>query len=172
MNVDVKIDGVEEILKKLHKLPEKIQKNVVRGAVRAGAKPMLQEAKALVPVQHGTLRQSLAITKVKTRKKTLVWYQISPASRKLKKGDFDGWYGHMVEFGTYAKRTKPLSPETIKRLNSDPKRKERRDKIVAKGGGAAPHPFLRPALERKGGESIEAAKEYMRKRIDKELAKL
>ena len=36
----------------------------------------------------------------------------------------------------------------------------------------AAQPFMRPAFENKGEEAINALKEYMKKRIDKEISKL
>ena len=75
------------------------------------------------------------------------------------------FYGYFVEFGTYAKLDHPL----IKPRSG--KRAKKRAAIVAKGGGIKPHPFMRPAFEREGDKAIAALKEYMAKRLDKELAK-
>jgi len=171
--------GMEELLKNLKTLPEKVQKRVLVGAVRAAAKPIVKEAKALVPVEHGVLKKSIGVTKFETRKKSLVWFQVSPRVEKyrLKAQDMDNgknvvltmqqspFYGYFVEFGTYAKLDHPLlKPRSGKRA-------KRRAAIVAKGGGIKPHPFMRPAFEREGDKAIAALKEYMAKRLDKELAK-
>ena len=180
--VDAKVEGMEELLKKLRILPEKVQKNVMSGAVRAGAKPIIEEAKALVPSKYSQLRESIGLKKAskpKVLKKTLLIYKISPmvknVTRKFTlkdgtkwsiKGSVDGWYGHFIEFGTYAR----LDHNFKGKISG--KRKQRRDKIVASGGGIAPHPFMRPAFEKKGEEAIDATRDYMRKRLDKEIAKL
>jgi len=133
---------MQDMLKELQKLPEKVQKRVVNGAVRASAKPIIQEARALVPVKTGNLRKSIGVTK-RRQKGTIVEYDVSPR----KGGKYDGFYGQFVEFG---------------------------HSIVRKGkvvGHAAPHPFMRPAFENKAEESIEAFRNYMRQRLDKELSK-
>ena len=76
--------GMDELLKNLKTLPEKVQKRVLVGAVRAAAKPIVKEAKALVPVEHGVLKESIGVTKFKTRKKSLVWFQVSPRVEKYR----------------------------------------------------------------------------------------
>jgi len=127
------VAGLDEILKKLKKLPERVQKNVVTGAIRASAKPILQEAKALVSKDSGTLKKSIAVVKRRSKDKNLIHFSIAP---RIKKG---GYIAHFLEFGTV--------------------------KMSAK-------PFMRPAVEKKSSETIQFAQDYMKKRIDKELAKL
>lgn len=133
--MDIEIKGVDELLRKLRQLPEKVQKRVVVGAVRAAAKPLIKEARAKVPVDTGNLKKSIGVTKRRSKNKNIIHFSISPR----KGGKYNGFYGHFVEFGT--------------------------SKMPAK-------PFLRPAFESKGKETIEAAKQYMARRIDKELKKL
>ena len=128
------IKGMDQLLKSLKVLPDRIQKNVLVGAIRAGTKPMLTEAKNKVPQNTGNLKKSLGVIRAKTRDKTKVIFTISPR----KGGKNDGWYAHMVEFGTSKDR---------------------------------PQPFMRPAFETKASESISAVRDYMAKRIDKEIAK-
>lgn len=130
--VDVKIE-MKDLLVKLNKLPEKIKNRVVKGAVRASAKPIIKEAKKIVPVKTGNLKKSIGVTK-RRDKGSVVTYSVSPR----KGGKYDGFYGFFLEVGT-----KKMSP----------------------------HPFLRPAFENAGKESIKAFKEYMQKRIEKELRK-
>ena len=171
--------GMDELLRNLKTLPEKVQKRVLVGAVRAAAKPIVQEAKSLVPVKYGSLKRSIGVTKFRTHKKTLVWFQVSPRVQKyrLKAQDtsthenvtltmeYSPFYGYFVEFGTYSK----LDHALLKPRGG--KRAKKRAAIVAKGGGIRPHPFMRPAFEREGENSIIALKEYVAKRLDKELAR-
>lgn len=131
--VDVKID-MGDLLKKLRKLPERVQKKVLVGAVRAGAKPIIDEARRIVPKRTGNLAKSIGVNKRRS-KGTIVHFSVSPR----KGGKYDGYYGHFVEFGT-------------KKM--------------------APRPFMRPAFENKGEESIDAVRAYMKKRIEKEIEKL
>jgi len=157
--VDVQVQGMDDLLKKLELLPSRIQKNVVVGAVRAGASGISKDAKKYVPKDLGVLRKSIGVTKRKMRVKTLVGFTVSPRKDLLVKGliragktnkrkvskstgfkytTFDN-YGGYVEFGTSKRSAKP---------------------------------YLRPAYEHMGPEAIRLARVYMRKRLDKELAKL
>jgi len=124
----------KKLLKALKIFPERIQKNIMVGSVRAGAKPILNEAKGNVPVRTGNLRKSLGITKRKSKSRTEIRFSISPR----KGGKNDGFYGHMIEFGT---------------------------------SNMSARPFMRPAFENQDKNSIDEAKKYMSKRIDKEIIK-
>lgn len=123
-----------KLLKALAQFPQNIQKNVLTGAIRAGCKPILDEAKRNVPIDSGNLKKSMGIIKRKSKDKTKVRFSVTPR----RKGKYDGYYAHMIEFGT--------------------------SKQVAQ-------PFMRPAFENQDNQSIEASKEYLAKRIDKEVEK-
>ena len=153
--------GMNELLKNLKTLPDKVQKRILVGAVRAGAKPIVKEARSLVATDSGDLKKSIGVTKFRTRKKSLVWFQVSPRTN----GRYDGWYGRFLEFGTYANLDHPLAKPRAGKLGI------RRAKIVAQGFGLKPRPFLRPAFEKEGENSIKSVKEYIAKRLDKELSK-
>lgn len=132
--VDVSITGVDEILKKLHKMPERVQKNVLTGAIRAGANSIRKEARMRAPKQSGALSKSISTVRRKEREKNIVSFSVVPRLSKK-----HGFLAHMHEFGT---SKMPASP------------------------------FMRPAFYAKGHETIDVAKNYMRKRIDREIAKL
>lgn len=174
------VKGLKELLASLKQFPQNIQKNVVRGAIRAGAASLVKEAKANVPVDSGALQLSLRVIKVKAKKPQYIQFKVTAKEKmftkrfKLKdgtkwsiKGQIDGWYAHMIEFGTLGKRDlvkHPLSPKTKR----TPKAKE----MAEKGFGIPAHPFMRPAYENKGEETIEVAKTYMAQRLDKEIQKV
>lgn len=157
----VTVKGVDELLKALKQFPQNIQKNVLKGAVRAGAASLVKEAKANVPADTGNLKKSIGVVEVKSKKPQYVQFKVTP--RKGFGLKSDGWYAHMVEFGTLGKRDEPLSSETHRSL----KAKE----MAEKGFGSPAQPFMRPAYENKGEETITVAKEYLEKRIDKEVEK-
>jgi len=177
----VEIKGLEELQSALKQFPQNIQKNIMRGAVRAGASLIAKDAKANVPSNTGVLKDSIGIVAGKPKNKNFIRFWVTPREgfmRTVKftladgtkwkiKGEADGWYAHMVEFGTHSKRIEPLSPKT----KYYGKRKKKRDAIVSQGGGSPAQPFMRPAYENKGEEAIEATKEYLAKRIDKEVQK-
>ena len=59
---DVKIEGLAELERDLQQFVDKLQRNVVRASLRAGAKVFLEEARRQVPVgKTGALRRSLKI---------------------------------------------------------------------------------------------------------------
>ena len=100
---------------------------------------ILRKTKAwtVLKVTFGTVDSpnlQIGINKRKTKDKTQVRFSVSPR----RGGKNDGFYAHMVEFGTSKQ---------------------------------APQPFMRPAFEAQGNQSIDAAKDYLAKRIDKEIQK-
>lgn len=131
--IEATIDSAS-LLKALKKFPDNIQKNVIVGATRAATKPIVTAARNNVPVDTGNLKKSIGVIKRKSRDKTKIRFSVTPR----KGGKNDGFYSHMVEFGT--------------------------SKMAAQ-------PFMRPAFENQDEESITAAKEYLAKRIDKEVQK-
>ena len=153
---EIYVKGLSDLQKFLDQLPAKMEANVMRGALRAGAKPILQMAKELAPVGEpsetnkrkyklyaGALRDSIRISgKIDKRKGNIVARII--AGGKTKSGA-SVFYPHMVEFGT-------------------------RPHALSKGGeqshpGITGHPFMRPAIEVKSSEAIIAAGEYIKKRL-------
>lgn len=88
---NVSIEGLSQLNDILNSLPEKIERNIVRSALRSGLKQMKVEAEALVPIRTGALRQSLKI-KTKINKGRPI--------AALTVGDKKAWYAHLVEFGT------------------------------------------------------------------------
>ncbi|TLP41040.1 HK97-gp10 family putative phage morphogenesis protein [Arcobacter arenosus] len=135
MSIEIKSTlKTDDLLEALKQFPQNIQKNVLNGALRAGCKPILDAAKENVPKDTGNLKKSLGIIKRRSRDKSKVRFSVTPR----RGGKYDGFYAHMIEFGT--------------------------SKMSAQ-------PFMRPAFENQDNQSIEAAKKYMAKRIDKEVEK-
>jgi len=157
------VKGLADLQRMLDTLPAKIEANIMRGAMRAGAKVMQDEAKALCPVgppneknarlyggRAGLLRDSIRI-KTKLRNGTVTATVV--AGGKDKKGG-DAYYAHFVEYGT--------KPHVIRARNG---------KLLAIGvpvvqhPGTRPKPFMRPALDKNVQASVQAAADYIRKRL-------
>jgi len=164
---------VKEVMKALHNLPINIQKNVIVGATRAAANVVSDEAKRLVPVKSGNLRDSITVVASRSRNKKWMTYALTTKKMKSKRTKLsngktltisgsvaDGFYGHMVEFGTYAKRKEKLH----KRTKYSGKRAIARDKKIAKGYGMNPRPFMQPAAE-KDKEAFEASVKFMKQKF-------
>lgn len=150
---DIKVKGLAELQTFLDQLPAKMEANVLRGALRAGAKPLLAAAKAAAPVGEpsetnrnryklyaGALRDSVRISGRIDKRNGKITASVK-AGGKTKSGA-DVFYAHMVEFGT--------KPHVI-------------------GDGTHPgvqaKPFMRPALDAQSGAAIVAVGEYIKKRL-------
>ena len=87
----------------LRRLPDKIGEKVVVEALKAGAKPILADMKAKVPVRSGELRDAIVMRKA-TRKQrrfgsapVIIGFK-KPTSRRA----------HLTEFGTATQRAQPF----------------------------------------------------------------
>lgn len=141
----VHVKGFEQLDKFLQELPAKVEKNVLRGGLRAGARVVQAVAAGNIRTDSGELAASL---KVSTRArggevKATVYTKV--------------FYARWVEYGTRPHRIEP---------------KNRR--ALALGGGfvgavdhpgARPHPFLRPALDTQAAAAVVAVGEYIKQRL-------
>jgi HK97 gp10 family phage protein len=151
-------------------LPVKIEKNILRGALRAGAKVMLAEVKQRIPVASGDLRDSVRIT---TRVRRGV------VSASVKAGNAKAYYAGMVEFGT--------RPHLIKVDDKDRGVNRRTGKLasvttvnrrLAIGGtvigpsvahpGAKARPYMRPAADAGFEAAVGAVQKHVRDRLTKQ----
>jgi HK97 gp10 family phage protein len=151
--VDVKIEGMEALLKKLKKLPFALQNNVLSGAIRAGAKLVADDARARVAVHSEHLKKSILVRKRRSKNKTILHFTIAPVTKILHQfQDASGQkhynYGNIVEEGRSASAVEHGASNMVAQ------------------------PFMAPAFESKGTESIDATRKYMAARLDKEIKKL
>lgn len=99
------VTGLAELDAALHQMSNAVHNKVVRKAVRQAAKPVLKEARRLVPVKTGALRKSLKIKSAKrSRKRTSIGVEVVTGKQFF---TGDTYYGGMIEFGT--KYIKPRS---------------------------------------------------------------
>lgn len=164
----VHVKGLSELSKFLQQLPEKMRANVMRGALRAGAKEIEAQAKALVPVDSGRLRDSIRVTTKRmdggvmaivraggrSGKKTV----LQAKSGRQFAGHAVAYYAQWVEFGTAAHQiaaTDAKHPVFFGGMFAQ--------KIDHPG--AKPHPFMRPALDSRAQAAVVAAAEYIKKRL-------
>lgn len=147
------VTGLKELQAAMLELPKGIARNVLRGAVNAGATVIKDEAKARAPVYTGdvgkghppagTLKRALYQKQIREKSSAVlqtffVGVRHGKSAKKLKNSTVDAYYASFVEFGT--------------------------SKMAAK-------PFMRPAFEAKKTASVEAIKAYLEKRIPEEVAK-
>ncbi|PHR57284.1 MAG: hypothetical protein COA44_06180 [Arcobacter sp.] len=157
--IGVSVSGLEELFSKLKILPEVLAKRVIVGAVRAGASVIWKEAKNNVPVHNAVLLSSLRIVKRKPKNKNLIWFTVTPSSKIIKKG--------LIALGVEKKVW------INKRTGFKSSNYDNYGGYVELGNSkVAPQPYLLPAYENKGEESIKAVEKYMKKRLDREIGKL
>ena len=147
------VTGLRELEAALKSLPDRIARNVLRGAVAAGAAVVRQEARDLAPKSEGpqpeghvsgTLKRAIYQKQIRERSSLLqqtffVGVRRGRSAKSSAKGVIDAWYAHFVEFGT--------------------------SKMSAR-------PFMRPAFEGKKRSAVDAIRAYLLSRIPDEIKKL
>lgn len=152
--LDVKVKGFAELQKALDELPDKIERNIVRAALRAAAKVTEAEAKRLVPVRSGKLRDSIRVSTrlVKGKPKATI-----TAGGNKRGAPF---YAHLVEFGAKAHFIKPKRAKSLFIAG------------VLRDGvdhpGARKHPFMRPALDASAQAAVLAFGQAVKARLNKQ----
>ena len=168
------VKGLSELQAFLDRLPAKIEKNIMRAAMREGAKVVLAEAKNSVAVQNGDLRDSLRIS-TRSRRATIT------ATVKS-----DLYYAKWIEYGTGAHLIKmdPMDrPVKMTRQGLKTLSMKTVNKMIGRGSlviggrfvgpivshpGAAPKPFMRPALDSQSQAALLAVGEAIKKRLTKQ----
>jgi HK97 gp10 family phage protein len=145
----VHVKGLSDLQKLLDTLPAKMEANVMRGALRAGAKVVLAEAKQNVPVDQGILRDGLKIST--GTKKGVVKASIKAKGKH-------GYLAHWMEYGTKPHKIKAGEGS----LFYNAAHVEEVDHP-----GVSPRPFLRPALDSQAGQALAATGEYIKSRLAK-----
>lgn len=173
-NETFNVRGLKELHAMLQQLPVRIERNIMRGAIRAGANVFRDAARQAAPVHDGDLKRS-----------------IKTSSTNVKKGKVtvnvgtDLFYARMVEFGTatyYTGNGRTVGgPYYIPKRDKAGKSSKRKKKAVKFGNvivntvvhpGIKPQPFMRPALDSATQSAIATFADYVRVRLDKEIRKL
>ena len=184
----VEINGLKELDTLLKELPAKIEANIMRGALRAGQKVMLQGAKTnlaeVTKRDSGNLERSL---KVRFSRKSVKFGWLRAY---LIAGDKDAYYAHMVEFGTAAhfiSVKKTARPSRKTRKGEKAYGMSTINRMLAHGSlmigknfvgesvahpGSQPKPFMRNTFDSYNGPALNATVEYIQKRLPKEIKKL
>lgn len=150
MQDTVNVKGLSDLAAFLDQLAPKLQKNVMRQALRAGMKPVQDEAKATSQFadKTGALRKGL---KVSTRVKGGV------ITASLKAKGKHGFLAQFVEFGTAAHRIDAKKGGALSFGGSAVESVEH--------PGQKARPFMRPALDARAQDAVVAAAEYMKERL-------
>lgn len=89
MRVNVKIEGIEELQKRLRDITEAVRDEIIGEALLAAGAVIRDEAKSRAPVRTGTLSRSI-VAEPGDKKKPSVRVGITD----------DGYYGRFLELGT------------------------------------------------------------------------
>lgn len=140
----IEIEGLKELEDKLLTAEAKTGISMIRKALSAGAREVVKSAKQKVPVGTGALKRSIGI-----------------ATRK-------GRYGTAVATALIGPKTKSKAGLALaNRGRSKPIKGIFYGHIVEKGSKkAAPHPFMRPALDENVDDVILAFVNRLRKEVD------
>jgi HK97 gp10 family phage protein len=168
------IQGLKELHQMLQELPVRIEKNIMRGAIRAGANVYRDAARLAAPVDDGTLKKS-----------------IKTGSTNIKKGNVvvtvgtDLYYARMVEFGTasyYTGKGRTVGkPYKIPKASKSGKISKRKKKAVKFGNvivnnvthpGIKPQPFMRRAFDGASDQAVSTFAQYVSTRLAKEIGKI
>lgn len=162
--------GGAELDRLLQTLAPKLEKNIMRSALVAGARVIMREAKARAPVGQpsnvnaaqyggypGALRDSVRVTSGFNKRGYA--YASVKAGGRTKKGA-DVFYAHIVEYGA---RRHVIRAKAKKVLEISGK--------FAGGAvdhpGVRPHPFMRPAVDLKAQEAVSVVQAKVRQRLQK-----
>lgn len=148
--LSMKVDGIKPLLKKLKSFPAKIEKKILRQALRAGGKIFQQQAKANAPVKSGLTKRSLKVRSMK-RSRTRVGIRVATSAK-----DYTGdtFYASFVEYGHKLGR----------RPGRGSKNKDTRRTIEGKH-------FIRSAYESKKDQALNVIKQQLRIGIAEENSK-
>lgn len=161
------VRGKSEVSRFMAQIPALLEERVLRGAGRAGAKVIATEAKA----RSVSSEVAAAIkTKVNASEGRIV-------ARVAVNGRWPNSLGLWLEYGTDPHFIRVDDSQrggfSVGKINEG--MKEGRSLVI--GGqfvgdtvfhpGARPHPFLRPALDAKGGAAVAAAQAYIDSRVSR-----
>lgn len=138
MKMTIRVEGMQDIIERIRQIAQTTRRDVVVSALEAGGEVIAEEARRLVPVQTGNLRDSIGVAtgglnfSAVSLSKGNISVQIGP--RQGPDEPHNGFYGHMIEFGTYR---------------------------------IAPQPFMRPAFDRVSGEAAEVVAEHLGAEFEK-----
>jgi HK97 gp10 family phage protein len=148
MAIDTHVKGLAELNKFLQELPVKVERNILRGALRAGMNQVKPVAERNAAKSTGLLAAGL---KVGTRARGRI------VMATVKATGPHAYLAKWIEFGTKAHNIAAKKGGFLSFMNVFVK-------SVAHPG-TKPHPFMRPALDQQANAAVFAAADYMRNRL-------
>jgi HK97 gp10 family phage protein len=150
MKID--ISGLSDLKKRLTKLPERIEKNIMGAAVRAGANIIKSAAVANL----GGKKTDIVVAKSRSPK-GVTKFKIGTSGKKFYLMYRElGTRPHVIKIG----KTKKFLADGAVVFGK-----------VVQHPGQAPKPFLRPALDENAQKAVDAMAKKIKQRLEKEAAK-
>lgn len=167
---ELQVTGLADLQLALDTLPAKIEANILRGALRAGAKVQLLAARVAAPVgapaaenarlyggRRGALRDSLRIKSVRAPRGVV---KIAVSAGGKAKDGADAFYARFVEKGT---KPHDIKPRRHRSLFFAGLLRE-----IVHHPGARPQPFMERTFDATAAAAVDAAAAYIRKRLTKQ----
>lgn len=152
--ISFELKGVKELMKLFDELPTvAMQKTVVRNALTKSCAPIVEAAKASVPVVTGNLRDSIHVSRqLKPSQRSRSYYDRSTVTVYV---GSNAPHAHLVEFGT---TRRVLSKPRIVTIGG-------RTVTITQTGQMSPRPFLRTAWDAMKMTALRIFAEQMRDQI-------
>ncbi len=158
------IKGGKELAEALSTLPDKLARNILRGAMRAGAAKYRNRARDICPIEPpsaaNAYKKTLGWSPGALKRSLRVGVRVQPGGTVLatvKAGNKVAYYAHMVEFGTAAHWIKP---KNAKALVIGGNLRE-----AVHHPGARKNPFMRLTFDSGAQEAVDAVADYIRQRL-------
>jgi HK97 gp10 family phage protein len=151
--MSVQIKGAAELQRFLDQLPANVEKNIVRGALRAGTKVLADAVNVAVPERTGALKGSI---------KVRAGVRAGRATARVTIGDKKAWYLHIIEGGS-----KPHDIAPKKRLNDGKKALAFGDfvRALVHHPGTKANPFFVRTVDANAQRASDAVIAYIRNRL-------
>lgn len=108
MNLTMKVEGLDELNRRLNRLESKQMKKTVRSSAMFATSPMLKKMKSKVPVEDGPLKKSLGRQSRFFRRGQIFSMRIGIRSKQSPDGSWPSVYGPMIENGTLKMAAQPF----------------------------------------------------------------
>lgn len=157
----VTIHGLRELKRRLGELPVKVARRIARGALREAGAPIVDAARALVPVETTRLQDAIDVSEVHHFLGDRYMVEIGVLDSKA-------YYARFVEYGADG-------AIEITRKGRVPRKKVLADPVTGHVFGRvvtipprAPHPFLRPAVDQHWTECVDLLGDLITEELVKE----
>jgi len=159
---DIKIEGFEDAIQALIDLAKDMRRRVVRGALRAAARPIVNQARSNAPVRTGLVKKRMSVMTSRIAKgRNEIGVYIRPRATALARREkikaLDPYYYKFQEAGFHAVGTRRVRGG----------RRARADNLRSSGARFIPGKmFIGRAFESRGSEALAIFKAQIRARID------